>query len=324
MSVTRVDPDFAEHLKALGPPPAGSPVTNVLEYREKANKFIGGLLSLLPGSDDVIETRHTVKSYDGAEVTVYRFAKKEATQATEPQPAQFYLHGGGVVSCPIDGVCRPGVVRHVAETGVQAFAVEYRFAPEFPFPAPVEDCYAAVQWVQANAEELNVDPSRLILYGQSGGACLAAGVSLMARDRDLSPKIAKQVLVYPMLDDRSKAKPDSAWEAVVAEYRVFVNLCWDAYVGAENSGRPEADVSPYASPARAESLAHLPSTYIDCGTLDAFRDESLAFAARLAADDVEVEMHLYAGVPHVFDILAPRCQIALSAAENRKRAILSV
>jgi acetyl esterase/lipase len=125
-----------------------------------------------------------------------------------------------------------------------------------------------------------------------------------------------------MLDDRSAPTSAAAWEADanVAVLRQHVGLCWEAYVGA-GAGDPAAAVSAYASPARAASLAGLPSTYIDCGGLDAFRNDSLTFALRLCEADVEVETHTYSGVPHIFDFLAPKCQVTRNAIENRNRAI---
>ena len=320
MSAGTIDCDFAQHMKALGPPPPRKPVTSVFDYRATANVVIKSLMNY-PVPEDIVETKHTVKSYDGAEIVVYRMAKRDTLQATESQPALIYLHGGGVVACPIDDVGRNGVYKLVEDMGVQAFAVEYRLAPEFPFPTPVEDCYATLQWIQSDAAGLNVDPARLGLYGSSGGGCLVAAVSLMARDRGLSPKIAKQFLIYPMLDDRSTVTSAKAWEESVAEMRSQLSFVWPAYLGAETACNPDAQVSPYGSPARAESLADLPPTYIDCGSLDAFRNESLLFATRLAEADVDVEMHLYAGVPHIFDLLAPKCRATINAMENRKRAI---
>jgi acetyl esterase/lipase len=214
------------------------------------------------------------------------------------------------------------MARAVAAQGVQHFAVDYPRAPEHPAPASLEDCYAALQWLSAHARELHVDPARIVIYGVSAGGGLAAGVALMARDRGLSPPLAKQVLVYPMLDDRTHYPDD--WPArpfltFTAEDNV---MSWDAYVGADKRGREDADVSIYAAPGRAENLEGLPSTYIDVGGLDLFRDENLRFAQRLAEANVEVEFHLYPGLPHGFE--NPQTWVTTRAVENRIKAVQSV
>lgn len=214
------------------------------------------------------------------------------------------------------------MARAVAAQGVQHFAVDYPRAPEHPAPAALGDCYAALQWLSAHARELHVDPARIVIYGVSAGGGLAAGVALMARDRGLSPPLAKQVLVYPMLDDRTRYPDD--WPArpfltFTAEDNV---MSWDAYVGADKRGREDADVSIYAAPGRAENLEGLPSTYIDVGGLDLFRDENLRFAQRLAEANVEVEFHLYPGLPHGFE--NPHTWVTTRAVENRIKAVQSV
>lgn len=323
MNSPKIDLEFLERMRALGPPPALPPVTTALQYRARADAYIGSLLNF-PIPDNVIETKYTITSYDGAEIEVYRFQRKDkVNQAASPSSALMYAHGGGIVACALETVTRPTIAQVVAESGVQAFAVEYRMAPEFPYPTPVEDCYATLKWVLDQAGELAVDPTRIALIGDSGGACLAVGVSFLARDRGLSPPIAKQILIYPMLDDMSwsRVKADDPRGRFVADYTTFIRICWDAYLG---EGQGEQQVSHYASPARAEDVSGLPPTYIDVGTLDMFRDESLAFASKLADANIDVEVHLYSGVPHCFDLIAPNIAISRNARENRLRAIRNV
>lgn len=325
MASVKIDPDFAARLEALGPQPPQPTITTPLEYRAAADSLIGSLLSF-PIAGDIIETKHLVTSFDGVEITVHRFIKADVAKLTTPQPALIHAHGGGIVACTVEQVTRPNAAKLVSDSGVQVFAIEYRLAPEFPYPTPVEDCYAALAWVSSHAQELNIDAARIGVFGESGGGGLAAAMSLLARDRGLSPPIAKQILIYPMIDDRATANIDQTTTRgqYLARWISFTDICWGAYLGVDKAGKPEADVPSYASPSRADNLAGLPSTYIDVGSLDNFRDESLAYGVRLAAADVDVELHLYAGLPHIFDMMAPDIPAAKNAQDNRARAIQNI
>lgn len=227
-----------------------------------------------------------------------------------------------MICCTVE-IFAPEIARSVAAQGVQHFAVDYARAPEHPAPAAVNDCYAALEWLSAHAREMHVDPARIVVFGDSAGGGLAAGTVLMARDRGLTPPVAKQVLVYPMLDDRTRYPDDAPIRSFLTWKAEDNAMGWDAYVGADRRGREDADVSPYAAPGRAESLEGLPSTYIDVGGLDLFRDEDMRYAQRLAEADVEVEFHMYPGVPHGFEG-AKGAWVVTKAMENRINAIQRV
>ncbi|KAI9897671.1 hypothetical protein N3K66_007527 [Trichothecium roseum] len=328
MSNLEFEPAFAAHA-AINPPPTVPDPKTVFDYRANMNQIISFFFRDWSVPDGMIETTHAVKARDGADVPLFRFQMpaqaeggKGGAAAVPPQPALIHFHGGGVVACPADTVCKPNFRRTAAESGIQIFAPEYRLAPEHPAPTPVEDCYRCVEWIIDNAAALNVDPARIIVMGESGGGTLAAGVSLLARDRGLSPPLAGQVLIYPMLDDRSTGRlnPESPWYAMLKmPWATNIDLAWGGYVGEDKRGKPEADVSPYAAPARAETLKGLPPTYIDCGSLDLFRDESMEFAMRCAKDEVAYELHIYPGLPHGFDMIAPDIPITKNAKDNRYR-----
>ena len=180
-------------------------------------------------------------------------------------------------------------------------SVQYRLAPETPYPGPLDDCYAGLAWVHQHADELGVDPDRIGIGGQSAGGGLAAGLALLARDRGEVP-VAFQLLIYPMLDDRqitpSSGWPDPIWPPSANTYG------WTAYLG-DRKGGP--DVEPYAAPARATDLAGLPPTLIAVGAIDGFSDEDIDYAVRLRHAGVPVDLHVYAGAPHGFEGLAPGC-----------------
>ena len=181
-----------------------------------------------------------------------------------------------------------------AELGIVVASVEYRLAPEHPFPAPVEDCYAGLQWVVANAESLGVDSARLAIGGASAGGGLAAGLGLLVRDR-AEIDIGFQFLIYPMIDDRNVTESSHA----ITDPRVWnraANLAgWNAYL--EGQAGTEG-VSRYAAAARADDLTGLPSTYLVVGDLDLFVDENVDYANRLRVAGVPVELHVYPGAFH--------------------------
>jgi acetyl esterase/lipase len=194
-------------------------------------------------------------------------------------------------------------------------AVDYRLAPEHPHPVPVEDAYLGLRWLHEHAAELGVDPARIAVMGDSAGGGLAAAVALLARDRH-GPALARQILVFPMLDDRTAPDPELA---PFATWGYEDNLtAWTALLG-EQVGGP--GVSPYAAPARAADLAGLPPAYVEVGQLDVFRDEDLAYAQRLSAAGVDVEFHLHPGAPHEFDTYGWDTAVARRALADRHRVL---
>jgi triacylglycerol lipase len=180
-------------------------------------------------------------------------------------------------------------------------SVDYRLAPETVFPGSIEDCYAGLAWVFANAAEQGFDTARIGVMGESAGGGLAAALALLARDRGEYP-LAFQQLIYPMLDDRngSGAEP----HPFVGEY-VWTpeknRFGWEALLGHAPGG---ADVSPYAAPARATDLSGLPPTFLYAGALDLFLEENLDYARRLARAGVPIEFHLFPGAFHAFELQA--------------------
>ncbi|KAF3910934.1 Acetylcholinesterase [Dactylellina cionopaga] len=266
----------------------------------------------------VTHKTYTCKSKDGYEIIIHHF-QPETSPSAAPTPAILHIHGGGMIISHME--LQLGLPKNYASTSqISTFSVDYRVAPEVTSTTPVEDVYAALQWLHSHAQELNVDPTRIAIMGESAGGGIAAGVALLARDRSLSPPIAKQILIYPMLDDRN-TKPTPV--APFAVWSYDNNLTgWTALLGKDVIGTDE--VSQYAAPARATDLSNLPATYIDVGGLDIFLTEDIEFAKRLAESGVEVEAHVYPGVPHAFEMLAPAAVAAKRARENRLRAMRSL
>lgn len=280
--------------------------------RRKAEEASGDMFDkMLPVTDHIEIINFSTTSTDGTSIPL-RWYKPTNSETTA---ALLYTHGGGKFLCSVDmydAVCK----FYADRANVAVLAVDFRLPPEHPYPTPVEDCYAGLVWLAEHADELGVDLNRIGVVGDSGGGGLAAGVALMARDRD-GPKIAKQILIYPMLDDRNTIEDPDMMPFLTWNYDDNYTG-WHCFVGdAIGSG----EVSPYAAPSRADDLRDLPPTFIDVGELDIFRDESIDYATRLVDAGVSVEFHLYPGAPHGFELFGFQTKLAANAWQARFRAI---
>jgi acetyl esterase len=237
----------------------------------------------------------------GVRIHLYR----AESPASPPCGAILHTHGGGFVMCGLES-SHARNMDLARELGVPLVSVDYRLAPEHPFPAALEDTYAALRWLAAEAPALGADPARILVHGTSAGAGLAAGVALLARDEG-GPMPCFQYLGIPVLDDRQRTASirqftDSPmWDAAKAA------ISWNAYLGPGVPG--SSDVSPYAAPARAADLSGLPPAYISVMEFDPLRDEGICYAQALLAAGVPVELHLFPGTFHGAAMAAPGATI---------------
>jgi len=225
-------------------------------------------------------------------------------------PGFFWIHGGGYVSGSPEQD-DPQIRRIVKEIGCVVVAVDYRLAPEHPYPTPLEDCYAALKWMHEQADELGVDSNRIAIGGGSAGGGLAAGLALLARDRK-EIKIAFQLLLYPMLDDRNASHASDKLPDALFWTRHNNRFGWKSYLGCT----PGAEgIPPYASPARAVDLSGLPPSFIAVGDVDLLAEEDIQFACRLLQSGVPVELHVYPGAFHAFDVKVPEAGVSKHCSE---------
>jgi acetyl esterase/lipase len=271
--------------------------------------------AMLPERTTVSRANYSAGSHDGVAVPL-RWYVPEGHDPAGAGPAAVYLHGGGMIMGSVELSDR-FIAAYVAECGVPMLAVDYRLAPEHPHPCPVEDCYTGLAWLAVHAGELGVDAGRIALIGESAGGGLAGGTALLARDR--GPAVAKQILIYPMLDDRTIV-PDPAVTPFALWSYDDNYTGWHALLGNKTGS---GDVPAAAAPARAPDLTGLPATYLEVGELDIFRNEDIDYARRLAAAGVSVELHVHPGCPHGFDLLAPDSDVARRSRADRLRALTS-
>jgi triacylglycerol lipase len=295
-----VDPELAPYLEMF--PSIALSHDNLDEVRNR-------VLPLPPIEESGVDLeRVTAPGPEGApdiELLVYR-----PRAAARPLPCIYHIHGGGYVM----GAAKDREFAHrplAASLGCAIVTVDYRLAPETPFPGPVEDCYAGLAWTFANAAALDLDPARIGVMGESAGGGLAASLALLARDRG-EYRLAFQHLIYPMLDDRTCT---SEPHPVAGEFlwHAHNNLFgWTSLLGRPPGGE---GVSPYAAPARATNLAGLPPSFVSTGALDLFLEEDIDYARRLLRAGVPTELHVYPGAFHAFDMME-----GAAVAEQARRA----
>jgi acetyl esterase/lipase len=308
--VTPARPDLDPQLRALL---AEMPLMSELspETLAQLRQFPSTPIDTLLEGRAVDRREVTVPGPDGAQIPLSILSPAGADRSAAA-PCVYWIHGGGMImgdrfsqiDIPLDWLDLLGAV---------VISVDYRLAPEVTGTTLVEDCYHGLLWVAEHADELGIDPARIIVAGASAGGGLAAGVTLMARDRG-TPAIAAQVLICPMLDHRNITTSSRQYSGDPGVWTREMNeFGWRSVLG-DLAGQ---DVPGYVSPAVADDLSGLPATYVDAGSAEVFRDEDVDYATRIWAAGGQAELHIWAGGFHGFDALYPQARVSAAARRTR-------
>ncbi|MFD3731476.1 alpha/beta hydrolase fold domain-containing protein [Streptomyces sp. NPDC058632] len=312
MTDYRLDDQLAQALAQLPPEflsMPDPPANDVRALRDRINyqyTEMGRLAPPVPAGVDREDV--SIPVGDGVSLEARWYSKGDA----RPGSAVVYAHGGGQVAGTLDHYDRRMRV-YVAETSVPILSVGYRVAPEGKGQQLSKDVFAGVMWLLEEADRLAVDPTRIAVMGDSGGGGLAASAAVLARDRGIT--IAQQILLYPMLDDR----------VTVASSALDPFLAWTAGMNATSwNARADGPASETTSPARLSDARGLAAAYIEVGDLDLLRNESLAYAQKLAAADVPLELHVHPGTPHAYEWLDESAAVTQRALADRYRVLRSL
>lgn len=282
----------------------------ILENRAHFETIIPSMETQVEGHAVVWEERLVPGPEGGPDIAVT--IVRPAEPAAQLRPAVLGIHGGGYV-LGTRFFATTELIELAEKYGVVGVAVEYRLAPEHPAPAAAEDCYAVLRWMAAHASELGIDPDRLIVSGASAGGGLTAAVALMARDRG-GPALAGQLVNAPMIDDRNTSVSSRQYDGLGAWDRNNNHTGWEAMLGDQ---RGTDNVHRYQAPARAADLSGLPPAYLEVGSAEVFRDETVDYATRIWATGGEAELHVWSGGYHGFSGFSPDAVVSHAARAAR-------
>ena len=312
--VERLDPELKGPVKMMLAQQPPTSFDDLPAARVASNQMVAAMKALMPVIPGVVTEDRTIPGPKGdpdIPVRIYQPEKRSGLL-----PAMLWIHGGGYMVGSLDQEdFTAKQFTKVAECVI--LSVDYRLAPENPFPAPLEDCYAALKWLAGHAKELGVDRARIAIGGASAGGGLAAGLALLTRDR-AEVDIIFQLLVYPMINDCNIVPANDTLPDTIFWTREANLIGWRSYLGCEPGSK---GVSYHASASRATNLEGLPPTYIAVGDLDLFAQEDIEYAGRLIAAGIPTELHVYPGGCHAFDMLVPGSTISKTFLGDMHRAL---
>ncbi len=284
-----VSPDFEQLDQLMQPILTNDPNAFPMFIAEGLKAWNGNV------TDDKIKvTKYEIPSIDDEmiEVQVMELADKSDNQA----PCLVYYHGGGWI-LPVLGF-HIGLMReYIMRTSCKVVCVNYRIAPQHPFPVPFKDCYQTLLWVEANAAKIGIDTDRIVVGGDSAGGTLSTTVAMMARDNN-GPRIAGQMLIYPATDARLNTESMVTFTDTPVWNGPITNVCYGLYLKNGDCGMRE-----YVSPIEAESLAGLPQAYVEVAEFDPLRDEGINYAKALKAAGVSTRLNQTKSTTHAFDYI---------------------
>lgn len=300
-----VKPSLMRNLAATDPLPAFHPDLRAARFLPRSSvgprrlRVVRALTRLSTRSSKAQTSVEQI--VPGVTVRVYRPARPTPDEPTrlpeQGRPALLWIHGGGLVfgvAAIDDPFCR----QIADDLGIVVASVDYRLAPEHPYPTPLDDCYRGLRWL---AEQPDVDPERIAVGGNSAGGGLAAALTLLARQRG-EIRLVFQLLTYPMIDDRSSDRTDITPRQLRLWNQKSNRYAWTSYLGPASTDIA-GQVSPLAAPARADDLTNLPAAWIGVGTRDLFHDEDVTYVHRLRAAGVTCTLHEVPGAYHGFDVV---------------------
>ncbi len=299
----RLDPELKEPIMMLMSQPQLMSFDDLPAARAASVQMIAAMKAQMPDIPAVITEDRTIPGPKGAPDLTVRIYRPERLSGLAP--ALLWIHGGGYMLGSIEQ--EDFMAKQFAVGGeCVTVSVEYRLAPENPYPAPLEDCHAALKWLAGQAKRLSIDHSRIAIGGASAGGGLASGLALLTRDRAEVP-IMFQLLVYPMINDCNVTPASASLPDTLFWTREANRIGWRCYLGCEPGGK---GISCYASASRATNLEGLPPAYIAVGDLDLFAQEDIEYARRLIEAGVPTELHVYPGGCHAFDMMVPGANIS--------------
>ena len=303
MDIHKLDPELALFLQGLPPPKT---LGDIAAAREEGFRLTAEANAQRPDVEGVaIEDINIPLPDCDSTITVRIYQPEPAVNTGQLLPALLWMHGGGMMLCSIEDYSH--LIAGLAKTvGCCIVSVNYRLAPEHPYPIPLEDCYTALRWLFSQSEQLHISTDLVAVGGLSAGGNLAAALALLARDRG-EFSIIFQLLLCPMLDPSGNR---DAYQRIYDQRlwnRELNNIGWASYL---NGIDP---IPVYAAPLLAKSLEKLPSTYLLVGDQDIFVDENTEYAQRLMQAGVPVELHIIPGAFHGYEFGVPDAAISQQA-----------
>lgn len=280
------------------------------QIRAQVDAAVAAIEDLSDGGRFTV-TQPSAPGLDGAPKVPLLVCTPVGTPAS--RPVLYFMHGGGFF-CNDHRIGLGQQLDTAERLGATLISVGYRLAPEHPYPAQINDAYAGLLWVADHADELGIDPERIVVTGYSAGGGLSAALALTVRDKG-GPRLLGQLLMAPMLDDRNDSASAMQMDAVEFWNRSHNGFGWRSLLGGAQGG---ADVPQYAAPARATDLAGLPPAFLDVGSAECLRDEVLAYADRIWQAGGRAELHVWPGAIHAFDRDDPETRISKAAIAARR------